>query len=202
MLLQDRCLCVADGQYHDAVELFKAHSEMFKSVEPSPVRSVRMMVQLYPRFKLIDTTDFWVILPASYAHISCEPSAIEHSLGGLPYPTLKNYAECLLDTQNGTDLEDLIDAQDLSEGWGEENIDLECDIDVEWAKEQLQTQRKVHGDVISPLSVRPRPRRVDWQRLVRNKVPRLGFKRSPATHATRWRRHGSGDPRRRQRNLI
>ena len=41
------------------------------------------------RFKFIGTTDFWVIAPSSYAHISCEPSGIERSLGGLPYPSLK-----------------------------------------------------------------------------------------------------------------
>lgn len=75
-------------------------------------------------------------MPSSFAHVSCESSGIKRSLGGLPYPNLKNYVEALLDTQSGADLEDFIDAADLSEEWGEANIDLDCDIDTEWAKQQ------------------------------------------------------------------
>jgi len=35
------------------------------------------------------------------------------------------YAQSLIDTKNSVDLQDLIDGMNLSEEWGEENLDLE-----------------------------------------------------------------------------
>ncbi len=172
------------------------------SVPPSPVQDSLMLHHLFPRFKFIGTTDFWLIMPSSFAHISCALPGIERSLGGLPYPNLKNYVEALLDTQNGVDLEDLIDAADLSEQWGEVNIDLDRDIDIGWAKQQNAKQREAHGEEMNSLCEDPRPRRVEWERIVRKKVHRLGYKLTSATHATRWRRHGSRDPRTRPRERF
>ena len=201
MVVSDRYLCVRDRQHEEAVNLFRAQSDVFAPARPSPMIDTHRLLHIFPRFKHIGTIDFWLILPASYAHVSCEPSAIEKSLGGLPYPNLKNYAESLLDSQNGVDLEDLIDGMDLSEQWGEENIDLDRDIPIDWARQRNMKQMEVNGRIVSELSEEPRARRFDWGRLVRNKLPRLGYKHISATHATRWRRHGSKDPRRHQRNL-
>lgn len=117
-LIQDRYLCVCDVSYDTAVVLLK---DMMASVPPSPGRDRdRLWLHhLFARFKFIGATDFWLILPSSFAHVSCESSGIERSLGDLPYTTLKNYVEALLDTQNLVDLEDLVDAADLSKEWGE-----------------------------------------------------------------------------------
>ena len=157
---------------------------------------------MFPRFKLVGTTDFWVIHPSSYLHVSCKTQNIERSPNGLPYPKLPNYVEALLDTQNGVDLADLIDAADLSEQWGEESIKLNQDIDTAWAKQQNGMQCQIYGTVRYALSEVPEPRRVLWTQVVRKKVSRVGHKRSTATHATRWRRHGSKDPCRRLREGI
>lgn len=112
----------------------------------------------------------------------------------LPYPKLHVYAQSLIDTQNGVDLEDLIDGMDLTEEWGEQNLDLEGDTDSQWAQERGEalTADGAKFTVINPNAV---PRRQYWQESVRNKKRRLGWKYSPEMYATRFRRHGSKDPR-------
>lgn len=169
--MQDRFLCVSDEQYDDAVALSKSQNDILAAVPPSPVKDRLRLRHMFPRFKLIGTTDFWVIHPSSYLHVSCKPQSIEKSLNGLPYPKLPTYVEALLDTQNGVDLADLIDAADLSEEWGEENIKLDQDIDTAWAKQQNDMQCQTYGTMRYALSEVPEPRRALWTRLVCRKSP-------------------------------
>ena len=78
-LLQDRVLCVPDEDYKRATELFKSQNDMLKPCGPLPLRRPDSLDHKYPRFKAIGRTDFWLLLPASYGHIVCEPDNIEWS---------------------------------------------------------------------------------------------------------------------------
>ncbi len=161
------------------------------------------LLRSFPRFKATNSTDFWVLVTASFAHITFESGNVEKSKGGLPYPSLISFAQNLLDTQNDVDLEDLMDGMNLSEEWGEEHLELDKDIDVLWARRQLAMYDNAGVDeMFVNLDIEPRKRRVDWQRVSRNKEARIGFKKSKDIYATRFRRHGSKDPRSVWRDLI
>jgi hypothetical protein len=73
-------------------------------------------------------------VPSDDAHIECVTTNIERSQRDLPYPKLDVFAQSLLDTYNPVDLADLIDGMDLQDGWGEQNLDLEGNMDAEWAE--------------------------------------------------------------------
>lgn len=120
--------------------------------------------------------------------------------GGLPYPKLEGYAQSLIDTKNELDLKDLIDGQDLSLEWGEKNLDLDGYTDSEWAKKYVDDLIEDGVDEMF-IFIDPKPisRRSLWKEFVENKQKRMGWKYSSETHATRWRRHGSEDPRSKDR---
>ena len=161
------------------------------------------LLRTYPRFKVVGQSDFWIIVTASYCNIACESANIVKSMGGLPYPKLSVYAQSLLDTQNETDLEELIDGMDLSEEWGEENLNLDGNLDIGWAQRRKDAVRKIGGNpIFLGLSTTPKERRAAWQALVRRKRARMGVGKPAALYATRWRRHGSQDPTTVRRNLI
>jgi hypothetical protein len=161
------------------------------------------LLRIFPRFKVVGQCDFWVIVTASYCNLPCKTANIVKSLGGLPYPKLSVYAQSLLDTQNGTDLEELIDGMDLSEEWGEKNLELDGDIDVEWARRRKDAVQAIGGNpAYLGLSTNPKQRRVAWQASVRRKKARMGLKKPAELYATRWRRHKSQDPTSIRRNLI
>ncbi|KAL1984729.1 hypothetical protein VTN96DRAFT_8762 [Rasamsonia emersonii] len=163
---------------------------------PAPSLKAQLAHHKYPRFKAIGRTDFWLLLPASYCHIDCRPENIEWSKGGFPYPKLPVYAESLIVTKNFVDLQDLIDGMNLSEEWVEENLNLEGNTDTEWLERYIQALRE---DGVKEMFIfvdpTPVPRREIWQELVRNKQRHMGWKYPPEIYATRWRRHGSKDPR-------
>lgn len=164
---------------------------------------VGKLLRTFPRFKVVGQCVFWVIVTASYCNLPCNTTNIVKSIGGLPYPKLSVYAQSLLDTQNGTDLEELIDGMDLSEQWGEKNLYLDADIDVEWARRRKDAVQVIGGNpAFLGLSTTPRQRRVAWQASVRRKEARMGLKKPVELYATRWRRHESQDPTSIRRNLI
>jgi len=53
---------------------------------------------------------------------------------GIPYPKLDVYIQSLIDTYNMVALHDVIDGSDVSEDWGEKNLELTGTIDVHWIK--------------------------------------------------------------------
>lgn len=79
--LQDNVLCVPDEQFELAVEAFTSRSDVLKPCDPSRLRRPDLLNHKYPRFKALGRTDFWLLVPASYCHITCEPGNIEWSLG-------------------------------------------------------------------------------------------------------------------------
>ncbi len=44
------------------------------------------------------------------------------------------FAQNLLDAYDSVSLQDLVDGSNVSEEWGTENLDLEGEVDVEWAQ--------------------------------------------------------------------
>ena len=103
-----------------------------------------------------------MLVTASFAHIPCDPGNIEKSKGGLPYPSLVAFAQSLLDAQNGAELEDLMDGMNLSEEWGEQNLELDEEIDVQWARGQIARYREAGVDeMFVSLNTEPKKRKVD-----------------------------------------
>ncbi|KAK2756974.1 hypothetical protein FQN54_004942 [Arachnomyces sp. PD_36] len=196
----DRALCIPDEHLKLAVELFTSRSDILEPCGPLPLHTPNSLNHKYPRFKAIGRTDFWQLLPASYCHIACLPSNIEWSKGALPYPKLPEYVQSLIDTNDLGNLDDLVDGMDLSEEWGQTNLNLEGHTDTKWAKDTIDAHR---ADGVEEMFIfidpDPIPRRQIWQKCIRNKQRRMGWKYSPEIYSSRFRRHGSKDPRTRYR---
>lgn len=75
--------------------------------------------------------------------IDCDPSNFIRSPRGLPYPKLDVFIQSCLDTYDMLQLCDVIDGTNVSEEWGENNLDLEGTNDVEWAKEKNKRERSL-----------------------------------------------------------
>lgn len=104
--------------------------------------------------------------------------------------------QSLVDTKNGVDLEDVIDGMNLSEEWGEQNLDLGGHTDVKWLEDYADTLREDGRDeMFIFIDSAPVSRHQMWREFVLNKQRRMGWKYPPEIYATRFRRHGSKDPR-------
>ncbi|KKZ61452.1 hypothetical protein EMCG_03934 [[Emmonsia] crescens] len=203
LISADRVLCIPDSQHDQAVQIFASKSDILKPCEPLPLQRQDSQNHKYPRFKVIDRTDFWLLVPASYCHISCEVDNIEWSLGHLPYPKLHIYIQSLIDTKMEGDLSDLIDGMDLTYEWGLKNLNLGGVTDTEWLKWLMQGMR---DDGFKEMFIFVDPKPVSqleiWKKYVTTKQTRMGWKYSPEIYATRFRRFGSKDPRIRSRPGI
>lgn len=139
------------------------------------------------------------LIPSEDCHIDCNPSDIERSKLGLPYPKLEVYAQSLLDTFSGVALCDLVDGMNLSKEWGDDHLDLTGTNDVEWTKKKNERIRKNVPDdenaCLFELSEIEMPRRQFWEETTGGKEHRLGFKYPKEYYATRFRLHSEGDPR-------
>ena len=129
----------------------------------------------WPRFKLVGLELFMLLVPASAA---CFPidrdDAIIRGKTGLPFPSLPAFVQSLLDSNNALDLEDIIDAMDLSEEWAAQN-----------------------GVIVSDESypcIKASPR-YHWEQITRSRLRRLGKKYDPKIFKTRYRMHNAPDPR-------
>lgn len=105
--------------------------------------------------------------------------------------------QSLLDTQDQLLLTDLIDATDVSEQWGLDNLQLDGPTDLEWArrKDKLIVEAN-SGDASTALGVFAEniSRRDLWKKLVRTKGARRGWSHPEHLFATQYRLHGSPDP--------
>ncbi|KAL9562186.1 hypothetical protein ACKAV7_013730 [Fusarium commune] len=103
-----------------------------------------------------------------------------------------------LDTRNETQLCDVIDGTNVSEEWGEENLDLEGFNDVEWAKDinkrgtEFENGRFAHWGPFAWDA--PRSMRDMWQSLVRTKKDRLDWTKSSDVFITQYRIIDDPDP--------
>ncbi|GKZ57637.1 hypothetical protein AnigIFM49718_002960 [Aspergillus niger] len=193
---RDLVLCIQDEQFERAVELFTSHPDILEPCGPNPLKSPNLLNHKYPRFKAIGWASFWLLVPGDYCHLTVEPQNIEWSLGGLPYPKLPVYVQSAIDSKSLLDLEELVDGMNLAEEWGHRELDLEGHTDTKWLEDYAQAFRDDGVDEMF-IFVDPTPvsRKEIWTHAVRNKHRRLGWKYSPETHATRYRKYGSKDPR-------
>ena len=166
---------------------------------PSAVREARGTQFFYPRFKVVDFALFFVIVPSKDCHISCKSSSFELGRTDLPFPKLDVYIQSLLETGNEVDLEDLIDGMNLTEAWGEDNLDLDGTTDIEWARWKNEIVKKGGVHVQLFWNTEPRSKREIWQEKASadSKRRRQGWKYKE-NWETRFWKHGQKDPRLRE----
>lgn len=214
-------MCIPDHQFEHAVRLFTSRIDLFETVAPLPLTMPNSLDHKYPRFKAIGRKDFWLLLPAGYCHLDCRPENVEWSLGkvfllylgilhsnlnfqgNLPYPKLSVYMQSLIDTKSFVDLADLVDGMNPPEEWGELNLNLNGYTDMGWLEKRVGALREDGTqDMFIFVDSRPVSQRGIWQDIVRSKQRRMGWKYSPERYATRFRKHGSKDPRTAYRLLV
>ncbi|KJZ73043.1 hypothetical protein HIM_07615 [Hirsutella minnesotensis 3608] len=186
----------------EAVRILQSpqHSHDYVLVDPISHAQVQSMIHTYDRFKTRGLCHAFVIVPADDVHLDCRPVNIVRSLRGLPYPNLGVFAQSCLDRRNELELCDLIDGANISEDWGEDNLNLEGTNDVEWAwamkrrTKEWDVEKERKPKPIDFWPTRPKSKRLIWQSQVRTKVERLDWSRPPEVFVTQYRVHGSPDP--------
>lgn len=127
----------------------------------------------------------------------CEPStSFEWSWAGLPYPKLHLFVRSATYTRDDVALADAIDGMDLSEEWGFTNLNLTYQDDTRWAK--WANEKMENTNTIATLDKIPTnafDSKEIWHRSVAGKQRRGGWKYPKDVDATRFRMHGSKDPR-------
>jgi hypothetical protein len=184
---------VPTEQLGKAAELIRLHPEIYAPSPPSPMIRIGGMAHLYPRFKCVGIALFFTLTTSQECHIPCSTQNVERSDTSLPYPKLHIYAQSLLDGKNLVDLEDLVDGMNLSMEWGEQNLQLDGNTDVEWARWRIETLGKSGASRLrNPhSSLNPESRRNTWETTVRdeNKKKRQSLKvRDKLAHAILERR--------------
>lgn len=149
------------------------------------------MIHTYSRFKGKDTDHYFILVPSRDAHIACEPSNFTRSLRGLPYPTLTVFIQSCLDTRDSLQLVDVVDGTNVSEEWGEENLQLEGTNDVAWARDLNQRGEDFDGGRFAHwgpfVPDMPWSRREMWQDAVRTKEDRLDWTKPRDIFITQYR---------------
>ncbi|KAJ9414865.1 hypothetical protein QL093DRAFT_2449536 [Fusarium oxysporum] len=196
---QDWEICIPTELVGKAVQLLQSepHSAYYDLVEPWPCPSTSLL-HTYHRFKGKGTNFYFILVPAQDVHIACEPSNITRSLRGLPYPKLSVFIQSCLDTRNETQLCDVVDGTNLSEQWGEENLELEGFNDVEWAQDINKRGREFENGRFAHWAPfawdAPRSRRDMWQSVVRTKKDRLDWTKPSDVFITQYRIIDDPDP--------
>ncbi|KAG7405410.1 hypothetical protein Forpe1208_v014876 [Fusarium oxysporum f. sp. rapae] len=196
---QDWEICVPTEFVTKAAQLLQSepHSSCYALVERWPYPSTSL-IHTYHRFKAKDANFYFILIPSQDIHIYCEPLNITRSPRGLPYPKLSIFIQSCLDTRDETQLCDVIDGTNVSEEWGEENLDLEGFNDVEWAKDinkrgtEFENGRFAHWGPFAWDA--PRSMRDMWQSLVRTKKDRLDWTKSSDVFITQYRIIDDPDP--------
>lgn len=156
------------------------------------------LLHTYNRFQGRGTDFYFILVPARDVHIVCEPSNFTQSLRGLPYPKLDVFIQSCLDTRNELQLCDVVDGTNLSEEWGEENLELDGVQDVEWAKDLNKRGREFANGKFAhwePFAWDyPRSRRDMWLSMVRTKKDRLDWTKPSHIYVTQYRIVGQPDP--------
>lgn len=171
--------------------------------EPSALKGVFSVDHLFPRFKFVGISCFFVILSSQATHITCAPENVEYGQYGVPYPKLHVFTQSLLETNNEVDLAELVDGMNLSLDWGEANLNLEGPRDPEWERwicrmhnlpkapdwcdkpELAVTKREMFEEVAS----------------TKAKILRQGVKYRDGYETKYWKK-GSIDPRLRNRDFC
>lgn len=203
--LQEWELCVPTEKFEETISLLKG--ETFREVcreDPSQIDKMITLYDTYPRFRRLKVQGLRFRVLSSYAaHVPCNPSSIRRSKMGVPYPKLHLFVQSRIDTRDGVDLSDVIDGMDLSEDWAAGNLDLSVTNDSRWAEWANRRIKQAHPDARFGLtSTNPIDRKATWQKLVRTKQTRMGWKYPTDQYATRFRRHGSKDPTTKDSEIV
>jgi hypothetical protein len=170
--------------------------------EPLP----ESVLHTFPRFHLKGVHFSFFLVPSEDYLIDCDEDKCEKSLMNIPYPKLEVLAQSLLDTQRFCDLEDLIDGMDLSEEWGEQNLDLDRSCNVEYAQKKNEKIRasipKTFYSELMEMNDGPTELRGVWQEIVRSKAKRIGVEMPRELYNTRFYAKGREDPRKRNRYVV
>lgn len=165
---------------------------------PPPEPYIHSLSHTFPRFKYVDVSLWFQLVPSHDSHLDCIPANFEYSRTGIPYPKLAVFAQSLLDTAALDDLTDLVDGMDLTEVWGEENLDLSGTNDVKWAEQKNEAIRmsvpRTEESCMLELPCAPFSRREAWHGIVTTKAQRMGPEMG-ANQTTRFRFPDSPDPR-------
>lgn len=155
----------------------------------------------YPHFNCIGFEDlFFRVVSARAAQLRCERSNFEWSQTGLPYPKLPIFIQSAIDSRDNVALADAIDGMNLSEEWGVSNLDLSYADDNPWAKWANERMERTNiTATVERYPTNPFDRKSIWQKTVAGKQTRGGWKYPKDVYATRFRMHGSVDPRTRNR---
>ena len=123
---------------------------------------------------------------------------------GLPYPKLDVYIQSLIDTHDMVALCDIVDGTDVTEDWGEKNLDLSGMTDADWIKWKNDAIRAEEGswNIFCLVETTVVSRSKTWEETIRGKEKRLGFKHPKELFATRFRLRGSEDPWLKDRDAV
>jgi len=206
---------VPDSVFPEAVQLMDAMHDKYRRVDPPPpeLLAVQALWHEYPHFRLIskdgDHMSFFIMPSSEEFFQDLEPSTIERSANGIPYPTLEIFAQNLLGTQQWFDLEHLIDGMDLSVEWGQRHLRLgePSAAEVEYAKMKIRKYQKSREHLPQSDGIRyvgmfnddpSLDRTKRWARIVDKKPERIDPYRVWILYKTQHRPRDSGDPRLRQ----
>ena len=172
---QDWWICLSDSVISRAEALIRARPDEYIPFAPDVRLEPDDPQCRWARFKPVGLSLFFRLVPAGELHIAIEKQgSIVRGKTGLPFPSLPVFVQSLLDAGNMLDLEDLVDAMDLSEEWATGN-------GVHLSYEKYPGSRSSPGK--------------EWEWLTRTKQKRMGLKYNPRIYATRYRRHRERDPR-------
>lgn len=175
---------------------FEKLADVYQPFRPNVLIQAGSLVPHYPRFKLVGKAVFFTLMTTQAVHMDLTPATIEYDRWiRIPYPRLSVYAQALLDTWKLTDLEDLVDGMNLTVQWGEQNLDLDGNIDQAWAhwKERTLAGRDLADDELPQWR---ELKRTVWHKAAstETKKQRQGWK-TRSDKPTRFWTAGQQDPR-------
>lgn len=181
-------ICIPADLVTAAENLFRS-DDAFASLEPTELAPVSRM-HAYSRFGTCGSNHQFVIVPDYEVHLDCRTIEITHRLRGLPYPSLRDFAQSCIERRNQVEICDFVDETNLSEEWGEGNLELDGMHNVGWVR-VMQAKEDV-----CPRwwPTRPKSKREILQSYVRTKGDRLDCSRPPSRYITQYRHIRSEDP--------
>jgi hypothetical protein len=195
---QDWEICVPSELKDSAEALLKSENyiDQYISLPPWPFTGLGSLSHTYTRFKSTGVSFYFVLVPSKDIHLPCEPQNFQRSHNDLPFPKLNLLIQSFLDTNDHVSLADAIDGSNVSEKWGVENLDLEGEVDLEWAewKNRIIRQEAGGGPCFGLNPIKHVEKRWLWEFMVRNKGGRRGWTQPTELFATRFRLHGDSDP--------
>ncbi|KAI2087364.1 hypothetical protein LOZ36_002806 [Ophidiomyces ophidiicola] len=161
------------------------------------LRDVSVLLPLTLPEKSHKTQDWEICVPTDLVPKAAEILQSEPysaNLRGLPYPKLDVCIQSYVDTNDMVALCDIIDGTNVSEEWGESNLDLEGTTDVQWAKAKNKRGEEFDGKLALFAWDAPKSKRELWQSLVRTKEDRLDWTKPKDIFITQYRLIDGPDP--------